>query len=104
MPLPPARDHRISRADAASLTRRHRDAVPAAERGGMFFRKPVEELLAQKGCEGIRIYHGRNDDGTAAMILVGVDKDGADMEGGVLLEFHYPCPPFCPPPDGDLSP
>jgi hypothetical protein len=66
----------------------------------MFHAKAVQDLLAQAGCVGVRIYHGRNQDGTNAMVLVGVDAKGNDMSGGTLLEQHFPCPPFCPDPDG----
>lgn len=101
MALPPPRDHRIDRRQAASLTRRHREAAgPDAERGGLFPREPVQQLLAQKGCEGLRFYYGRNEDGTPALVLVGVDEDGNDMFDGEVLDVHFPCPPFCPPPNG----
>jgi hypothetical protein len=104
MPMPPQRDHRISRAEAAAMTRRFRDADgPRAERGGMFPRAAVQALLAQKGCEGLRYYFGRRDDSSSAMILVGVDADGNDMTSGEILEWSYPCPPFCGDPD-DLNP
>jgi len=29
-----------------------------------------------------------------------VDKADNDLTGGVILEMHYPCPPFC----GDGNP
>jgi hypothetical protein len=103
VPLPPPRDHRIPRDVATALTRRYRDALgPDAERGGLFLRDAVQKLLAQKGCEGLRIYHGRNEDGGPAIVLVGVDGNGNDMTQGEILEVHYPCPPFCPASD-DLS-
>ena len=96
MPMPPQRDHRITRAEAAALTRRHREAAAAKqERGGMFLREAVQELLGQKGCAGLRYYHGRREDGTAAMVLVAVDAEGNDMAEGTILEWHYPCPPLC---------
>ena len=104
MPLPPQRDHRITVADAAQLTRRHRDAAgPKGERGGMFPRAAVEELLLQPGCAALRFYYGRRDDGASALVLVAVDQGGNDMADGDVLDFHYPCPPFCSSP-GMLSP
>jgi uncharacterized lipoprotein NlpE involved in copper resistance len=96
MAFPPQRDHAISLAEAAALTRSHRTAAGAkAERGGMFHRDQVVKLLEQAGCAGLRIYHGRNADGTSAMVLVGVEKDGKDMTAGTVLERHFPCPPYC---------
>ena len=95
MPMPPSRDHRIPLQAAAALTRRFRDAEPGGTRGGMFPRKVFDEILAQAGCEGIRIYFGREADNKAAGILVGVDAEGDDMTAGELAEFWFPCPPFC---------
>jgi hypothetical protein len=104
MPLPPKRDHKITLADAAQLTRRHRDAAGAkAERGGLFPRAAVEELLLQAGCAALRFYYGRREDGTTALVLIGVDEGGNDMLGGDVLDLHYPCPPYCPTPS-QLSP
>jgi hypothetical protein len=104
MPLPPQRDHKITVADAALLTRRHRDAAgPRGERGGMFARAAVEELLLQPGCAGLRFYYGRREDGTSALVLIGVDEGGNDMTDGDVLDSHYPCPPYCPTPS-QLSP
>jgi hypothetical protein len=101
MALPPSRDHKITLADARTLLQRHRTAVAqGAERGGMFHAKAVRDLLAQPGVVGLRYYHGRKADGSAATVLVGVDANGNDMSSGTVLEEHYPCPPFCPDPDG----
>jgi hypothetical protein len=98
--MPPQRDHRIPLAAAAAMTRRHREArgakdVSEGERGGMVPREPVQQLLAQKGCEGLRIYYARDEKGTPALVLVAVDKDGNDMTQGSILEWSFPCPPFC---------
>ena len=100
MALPPARDHKITLAEAVALTRRFREtANPKTERGGMFHRAQVDQLLAQAGCVGLRFYQGRNADGSAAIVLVGVDAQGNDMTDGDILERQYPCPPYC----GDLD-
>jgi hypothetical protein len=97
--LPDFRDHKITRAQGLALTQRQQAATPGAERGGMFHAQPVRELLAQKGCVGVRIYHGRNADGSPAMVLYGVDGKGNDLTEGVVLEHHYPCPPYCTDPE-----
>lgn len=95
MPLPP-RDHKISLEDAAALTRRYRDgAGKGAEKAGAFHADQVRGLLAQPGCAAFRIYYGIQEDGRDALILVGVDGNDRDMTGGVLLEWHFPCPPIC---------
>jgi hypothetical protein len=101
MALPPAHDHKITLAEAIALTRRFREtASPKTERGGMFHRASVDELLGQPGCTGLRFYHGRNADGSSAIVLVGVDAKGNDMTDGTILERQYPCPPYCGDPDG----
>lgn len=96
MPLPPSRSQQISLAEAAADTRRFRDrAGPDAEKGGFFFREVLDKLLAQPGCVGIRYYHGLDAQDQPSLIIVGVDAKGDDITGGVLMDFHYPCPPFC---------
>ncbi len=94
MPLPP-RNHRISLQDAAVMTRRWRQRTPDAVKAGAFHADQVRELLAQPGCVAFRIYNGLNEKDEVQFILVGVDAKDKDMTGGVMLEFHYPCPPFC---------
>jgi len=91
----PARNHRISLQDAAAMTRQWRRRDPGAMKAGAFHADQVRELLAQPGCAAFRIYSGMNEKGEGQFILVGVDDKDKDMTGGILLEFHYPCPPFC---------
>jgi hypothetical protein len=55
----------------------------------------IDRILAQPGCNGIRFYFGTKTDGSLALVLVGVDENEKDMTEGVILEDHYPCPPFC---------
>ena len=93
MALPP-RDHRISLAEAAALTKRHRDAKVGAEKSGAFHKDQVLKLLGQAGCVGLRIHYGRNADGTQALVLTGIDASDSDLTGEIL-EKHYPCPPVC---------
>ena len=91
--LPP-RDHRISLTEAAALTKRHRDAKISTEKSGAFHKDQVLELLAQKGCVGLRIHYGRNADGTPALVLTGIDATDSDLTDDIL-EKHFPCPPMC---------
>jgi len=90
----PARDHHIALADAAALTKRHRDAKVSAEKSGAFHKDQVLKLLDQKGCVGLRIHYGRNADDTPALVLTGIDASDSDLTG-LILEMHYPCPPVC---------
>lgn len=95
-PLPKDHDHKISLEAAAALTRRYRqDGKLRSGDSGAFLGKQVQELLAQPGCVGMRIYRARNDEGFDTSVLVGVDEKGDDMVGGILLEFELKCPPFC---------
>jgi hypothetical protein len=94
MELPP-RDHRITLADAAAQTRRHREANVAPVTAHAFHADQVRALLAQPGCAALRIYHGRDAAGGPTLVLVGVDASGSDLTAGSVLEVGYPCPPFC---------
>ena len=92
MALPNPKSHKIPLNQAAEQTKRSHGK---GNKGGFFFRKDLDELLAQPGCSGVRYYYGLDEDGKDSLILVGVDKDGNDMANGVLMEFSIPCPPFC---------
>lgn len=91
-PRPP-RNHVISREEAIAFLRRRPAGL--TERGGHFPREVIDQLLAQPGCAGIRFYFGTKADGSLALVLVGVDDTESDMTDGVLVEDHFPCPPFC---------
>lgn len=123
--LPPKESQRIALADAVELTQRYRKAAPASEHGGFFWATGLQELLSQPGCVGLRYYHGLSAEGLYRIVLVGVDGNGNDITkpagqtGGtrkraksegttmalavtaagagqaVLLDHHWPCPPYC---------
>ena len=100
MALPEPKDHRILLSDAAALTRRYQEQVGKAvgkelPKGALFLRPLIDELLAQSGCAGMRVYHGRTASGENTLVLVGVDLKGDDMTQGTLLEEPFLCPPFC---------
>jgi hypothetical protein len=116
--LPPKRSQRISLETATDLTQRYRKAAPASEHAGFFHADGLRALLEQPGVVGMRIYHGLDKRGRYRMVLVGVDANGQDLvrvrvrgssESGnqkqakaamsgdaVILDQHWPCPPFCP--------
>ncbi|PYP39715.1 MAG: hypothetical protein DMD43_10245 [Gemmatimonadetes bacterium] len=96
MPLPPPQDQHIPLAAAAGLTRAYRQgAGPTAIKASMFFRQYLEEMLAQPGVAGVRVYFGQNVAGAATLVMVGVDQNGNDVTEGTILNNHVPCPPFC---------
>jgi hypothetical protein len=99
-PLDPTVGHRIALKEAAAQAARHRGGGShRAGDSGAFNAKPVQELLAQPGCVGVRWYLGRDEQGARTMLLVGVDAKGNNMTDGILLDGHFPCPPFCSDPD-----
>lgn len=95
MPFPPKRDHRITLADAVAMTKAHRAAAKDEVKGEMWPRDVFESLLAQPGCAGIRIYHGRGAKGERQMVMVAVDANATDMTSGAIMEIGMPCPPWC---------
>ena len=90
--------HAITLDEARALVRRWRDhgtgqaGDPACE---FFGRGILVRMLAQEGCVGLRIYHGRNAKGQHALVLVGADADGNDLVDGDIAEEGLPCPPHC---------
>jgi hypothetical protein len=96
MPLPPPQDQHIPLAAAAALTRAHRQAEgPGAIKACLFLRQFVDEMLAQPGVAGVRLYYGQNAAGQPTLVMVGVDQNGNDVTAGTILNNHLPCPPFC---------
>jgi hypothetical protein len=64
-------------------------------KGGYFARNIFDMILSQPGCAGVRYYYAKKDDGTATIVLVGVDASGNDIAQGVLGDDSWPCPPYC---------
>ena len=95
MPLPDKRDHRITLAEAKELTTRHRKESPKGGHAEFFHREALDTLLAQPGCSGIRIYHGKGKGGEHHSVLVGVDAKGADLADAGIMQQAFPCPPYC---------
>lgn len=102
-------NQRISLARAVDFTKRYQRSAPASEKAGFFFARGLKDLLAQDGVYGLRIYHGLDADGRYRAVLVAVDAKGEDItsasaalasargtQDAVLLDGHFPCPPFCP--------
>jgi hypothetical protein len=115
--LPPKRTQQISLERAVDLTQRYRKSAPASEHGGFFWEEGLRALLAQPNVAGIRYYHGLDAKGRYQLILVGVDSEGRDIvrpsrpraakgaknvralsattAQAVILDMHWPCPPYC---------
>jgi hypothetical protein len=88
--------HSMSATEAAQLTQTFRDAnLPGTTLGGYFDRAVLDQMLSEPGVAGVRIYHGLNADGSAALVVVGVDAQGSDLVEGTIAEKSRPCPPLC---------
>jgi hypothetical protein len=97
MPFPDKRDHRITREQARQMCRNHRSQGKDGDafRAGAFSRGIIDEILAQSGCEGIRIYLARTDTGETTLLAVGTDGDGNDLAQSTVADGVFPCPPVC---------
>ncbi len=91
----PTFDHHIELDEARELIDRHKRAHPGSRTAVAFTRVPMDRMLAQPGCVGVRAYFALNPDGTPTLVLVGVTADGRDLDDGIVAEFAYPCPPMC---------
>ncbi|RPI01200.1 MAG: hypothetical protein EHM64_16105 [Ignavibacteriae bacterium] len=110
--FPGAEKHEITLEEAKKHIQRHKkNPIHPNHHGGSFDRAAVDKLLAQPDCAGLRIYHGKNEDGTPSLILVGVDSAGKDITPittkstaasamtttatASIMEKSWPCPPYC---------
>src|SRR5690606_37125443 len=82
--------------EASDWTANFRATVQPGEIIGHFFGKDVlQRILSQDGCMGIRIYYGKEENGTNNLVLVGADASENDMTNGVIAERSVCCPPRC---------
>lgn len=89
-------NHTIALGEAEGLTSRVQVEMNSADIIAYYFgRSAFQKTLAQDGCVGIRIYYAKHTDGSPALVLVGVDHKGNDMNKGVVSQMGFPCPPMC---------
>lgn len=92
-------EHRITLDAASALTRRYRRGEGQQANGGVIGqylgRGILDEILAQPGCIGIRVYYAQHETGAPTLVVVGVDAEANDLYQGVIAEETRPCPPFC---------
>lgn len=86
-------DHSITLVDAMEMTAAFRREKIDGPWAWFYGREAVENILAQDGVVGVRIYGGLNQEGRFSPVLVGVTADGEDLAYGVLAELTTPCPP-----------
>lgn len=101
-------NHRITLAEAAQLTENYRRAAVgviagaiSGVKGEAFGKNAIDEMLAQTGCTGTRIYYGLEllPIPRIRLILVGVDSNGNDLVNGIILDYGTPCPTICSTPN-----
>jgi hypothetical protein len=88
----------ITLEQGADLTGKYRDENPNQRIAHFFGKDILEEILAQSGCEGIRMYYGIDENGNKELVLVGADSKENDMTEFVV-DLSNPCPPTCSKPN-----
>ncbi len=90
-------DQHITLTEAAAMTKKFRDNNPVGTViAHLFSREIIDEILAQPGCEGIRIYNGLDDASQPVIVITGVDANKNDLFNGTLAERAEKCPSYCP--------
>jgi len=92
----PTFDHHIELEAARDLINRHKRQNTTGRTSVVTTRVPLDRMLAQEGCVGVRMYFAMNPDGTPTIVMVGVDKDFNDLDQGVISDRMFPCPDWCP--------
>lgn len=87
----------IDAAIAGDWTRRYRTKNPGATQGHFFGRVILEQLLAESGSKGIRLYHGLDANGQRQVLAVAADGEENDMLGKdcIVADDSVPCPSAC---------
>lgn len=92
-------DYRTYKEAILATNYRSQNILPLCE---TFDRDAFDDLLAQTGCEGVRIYFGMDSSKTVHAIIVGVNGDDEDMVDpesltNLIIEDGRRCPEDCPP-------
>jgi|SRR3989338_9887235 len=88
----------ITLSAGSAMTAAYRASNPGQTIAHFFGRDILEELLAQEGCMGIRIYYGIDSDGLKQLVLVGANASENDMTG-LVADVSMPCPSRCSSPN-----
>jgi len=85
----------ISREECKKLTDHYAKRFPHETKFAIFGRDAIEKLLSEfKGCEGIKITFGANEEGQIKPILSAVDANAATIAKSEL-NASVLCPPHC---------
>ena len=91
-----AEKHEITLSEGLELVANFRKNPQAPKsQGTSFNRGAFEKILAQPGCEKIKMYWAKEQNGRFTVVLVGVDAAGEDMTKGSIMERSADCPPWC---------
>jgi hypothetical protein len=94
--FPGAEKHEISLEEAKRHIKRHKkNPIHPKHHGGSFDRAAIDKILAHPDCKGLRIYHGRDENGKPNLVLVGVTAAGKDLTQASIMEKSGDCPPNC---------
>lgn len=87
----------ISLTEAIDFTHAYQEQYPQSTKAFLVDVDKLQLIIGQIGCSSVRIYNGfdkaTND---TNLVFVGVDDQGEDMTGGIIIERTLPCPPYCP--------
>ncbi|MGD1043779.1 MAG: hypothetical protein ABR936_00475 [Bacteroidota bacterium] len=79
--------------NATTLTNAHQITISSTDVLVHYFGKDVvEKTMKQPGCVSVRMYYGKNANGKAGFVIVGVDKNGRDMVPTVIAGPIDQCP------------
>jgi hypothetical protein len=100
---------------AKTWTANYRQKNPGQREGHFFGHEIIEQILAEKGAVGIRIYYALDEKGEKQLLLVGTDKNGENLlpsslklnsaraaGENIVADMSYPCPSMCAPPTTSL--
>lgn len=85
----------ITLAQATVSITDYQQKYPNSIKARFFGRDCLEELLAQEGAVGIRMYYGINPTTKEnELILIATDANGNDIVG-LIMDMSKPCPNYC---------
>ena len=87
----------ITLVEAIDFTHYYQEEYPDSTKAYLIDVDKLDLITKQKHCVGVRIYNGYDKEtNTTNVVLVGVNDQGEDMTGGIIIERARPCPPYCP--------
>jgi hypothetical protein len=90
--------HLISLAEAAVMTHAYQNATQfqGLTVACMMENDAYQQIMTQPGCTGVRTYFALDDLNNLTIVVVGVDAQGNDITGGIIMERANRCPILCP--------